>query len=181
MFILGTGLLTTACVPRKTRNEQCLLLCRESGFRVASNSLKGPHITDIHSSSSLGDPNMFQTSSDDGFVRTWDLRTQNSVESYASQHEKPIYSCHCNGTHVAGGVGEDLVLWDRRTRKTAALFKDTHALDVVQLRFDEVQANFLISASEDGNMAVFDLSVAIDEEDSFIGAVSINTLSLIHI
>jgi len=161
---------------KESKAKQCLIVfCRESGLRVSSNSLKGPQVTDIHSSSLLGDPNVFQTSSADGFVRTWDLRTQNSVESFASQHEKPIYSCHCNGTHVAGGVGEDLVLWDRRTRKTAAMFKDTHALDIVQLQFDELQPNFLVSASEDGNMAVFDLSAAMDEEDSFIGAVSINT------
>lgn len=174
MFILGTSLLT-AVVAASSLVLNLGTLCRESGLRIASNSSKGPHVTDIHSSALLGNPHVFQTSSADGFVRTWDLRTQNSVESYASQHEKSIYSCHCNGTHVAGGVGEDLVLWDRRTRKTAAMFKDTHALDIVQLRFDEMQPNFVVSASEDGNMAVFDLSTAIDEEDSFVGAVSINT------
>lgn len=142
---------------------------------MASGSSSGPLVTTVHCSPLLGDPNVFQTSSTDGFVRTWDLRTQNSVESYASQHEKPIYSCDCNATHVAGGVGEDLVLWDRRTRKTAAMFKDTHALDIVQVAFDEMEPNYIVSASEDGNMAVFDLSAAIDEEDSFVGAVSINT------
>lgn len=142
---------------------------------MGSNALKGPQVTDVHSCSLLGDPNVFQTASADGFIRTWDLRTQNSVESYASQHEKAIYSCHCNSEYVAGGVGEDLVLWDRRTRKTAAMFRDTHALDIVQLRFDETQPTVFVSASEDGNVAVFDISTTIDEEDSFVGAVSINT------
>lgn len=149
--------------------------CSESGLRTGSPSPKGPFVTDVHSCSLLGDPHVFQTSSSDGFIRTWDLRTKNAVESYASQHGKAIYSCHCNGTHVAGGVGDELVLWDRRTQKTVAMFKDTHALDIVQVQFDESQPHLCVSASEDGNMAVFDLSSTIDEEDSFVGAVSINT------
>ena len=123
----------------------------------------------------LGYPHLFQTSSADGFVRTWDLRTQKAVESFASQNQRPIYSCSCDGTRVAGGAEEQLVLWDRRTRKTMAVFRDTHALDIVQLHFNHKHKDFLVSASEDGNLAVFDFSSVIDEEDSFVGALSINT------
>ena len=150
---------------------------RESGMKALSGS-NGPNleqVTDVHSVDKLGDPHLFQTSSADGFVRTWDLRTPMSVESFSSQNQRPIYSCSCDGTRVAGGAGEQLVLWDRRTRKTMEVFRDTHALDIVQLQFNNSHTDVLVSASEDGNLAVFDFSSLIDEEDSFVGALSIST------
>ncbi|KAI8106014.1 hypothetical protein M9434_000592 [Picochlorum sp. BPE23] len=150
----------------------------ESGIRFLSNGAVCTgveQITDIGASPLLGDPNVFQTSSTDGFVRSWDLRVRNSVESYSSQFSKPIYSCSSNSTHVAGGVGEDLVLWDRRTRKTAATFGETHAMDIVQTHFNPSYSSALISGSEDGNISVFDLSGGIHEEDSFVGALAIGT------
>jgi WD40 repeat protein len=76
---------------------------------------------------------------------------------------------------VAAGVGEQLVLWDRRTRKIISSFEDTHAQDIIQMKFNPSFPNALISGSEDGSLAVFDVSQVIDEEDSFVGAVSINT------
>ena len=48
-------------------------------------------VTDVHARQSLGDPNLFQTSSLDGFVRTWDTRAgATPVESYSSQHGGPV-------------------------------------------------------------------------------------------
>jgi WD40 repeat protein len=132
-------------------------------------------VTDLHARASLGDPHLFQCSSTDGFVRTWDTRAGgHPVESYSSQHGRPVYSCDGDGTRVLGGVGDEIYLWDRRTRKTIKQFPDTHFMDVVQVRWSGPDA--FISASEDGNIAVFDLSQVICEEDSFVGAVSINSM-----
>ena len=133
-------------------------------------------VTDLHARASLGngDPHQFQCSSTDWFVRTWDTRTGGRpVESYSSQHGRPVYSCDGDATRVLGGVGDEIYLWDRRTRKTVKQFPDTHLMDVVQVRWSGPDA--FISASEDGNIAVFDLSQVICEEDSFVGAVSINS------
>jgi WD40 repeat protein len=137
-------------------------------------------VTDMHSSACLGDPHLFQTSSIDGFVRTWDSRSGSApVESYSSQRGSPIFSCDSDPTRVIGGVGDELYLWDRRTRKTIGKFADTHLMDIVQVRWNRVSANCFVSASEDGNVAVFDLTEVIDEEDSFVGAISINSASRI--
>ncbi len=131
-------------------------------------------VTDLHARASLADPHLFQCSSTDGFVRTWDTRAGGSpVESYSSLHGRPVHSCDGNATRVLGGVGDELYLWDRRTRKTIKRFPDTHFMDIVQVRWCGPDA--FISASEDGNIAVFDLSQVVCEEDSFVGAVSINS------
>lgn len=96
------------------------------------------------------------------------------MESYSSQHGVPVHSCDGNATGVLGGANDEVYLWDRRTRKTIKRFPDTHFMDVVQVRWCGEDA--FISASEDGNVAVFDLSEVICEEDSFVGAVSINSM-----
>eukprot|EP00890_Picochlorum_soloecismus_P004605 jgi/Picsp_1/5145/NSC_02508-R1_protein len=123
----------------------------------------------------LGSPTLIQTSSTDGFVRTWDMRTHASVESYTKGLGKAVCSCTSNLNLVAAGIGEQLVLWDRRTRKIIASFEDTHAQDIIQIKFNPSFQNAIISGSEDGSLAVFDVSQVIDEEDSFVGALSINT------
>jgi len=87
---------------------------------------------------------------------------------------RQVHSCDSDALRVLGGVGDELYLWDRRTRKTIKHFPDTHFMDVVQVRW--CGPNSFVSASEDGNVAVFDLSEVICEEDSFVGAVSINSM-----
>ena len=180
--LVQLGYVTLFCLGRvcvgSSWIDGVLLACRESGIRFLSNGAvctDVEQITDIGASPLLGDPNVFQTSSTDGFVRSWDLRERKSVESYSSQFSKPIYSCSSNATLVVGGVGEDLVLWDRRTRKTAATFGDTHAMDIVQTHFNPWYPSALVSGSEDGNISVFDLSAGIHEEDSFVGALAVGT------
>lgn len=123
----------------------------------------------------LGSPTLIQTSSTDGFVRTWDMRTHESVESYTKGPGKSACSCTCNLNLVAAGIGEQLVLWDRRTRKIITSFEDTHDQDIIQMKFNPSFPSAMISGSEDGSLAVFDVSQVIDEEDSFVGALSINT------
>lgn len=149
----------------------------EGGQLVQGQVVQGfvERVTDMHAHASLGDPHLFQCASIDGFVRTWDARTSGGpVESYSSQHGRAVHSCDSDSTRVIGGVGDELYLWDRRTRKTITRFPDTHFMEVVQVRW--CGSDTFISASEDGNVAVFDLSQVISEEDSFVGAVSINSL-----
>ena len=151
------------------------LACRNGSLRAVGKS-KGRQeglITDAQAV--LGSPTLIQTSSTDGFVRTWDLRTHEIVESYTKGPGKSFCSCANNSNLVAAGVCEQLVLWDRRTRKIISSFEDTHAQDIIQMKFNPAFPNALISGSEDGSLAVFDVSQVIDEEDSFVGAVSINT------
>lgn len=151
------------------------LWCSESGLRLVATS-RTRHdgsITDVHTGL-LGDPNLVQTSSTDGTVRTWDLRTQDSVEKFSLGHI-PVHSCTCNGRFVAAGVGEKVVLWERTTKKIVTTFEDTHALDVLQIKFNPSYPNALVSGSEEGNLNVFDLTSTIDEVESFVGALNLNT------
>lgn len=155
----------------------CLFDCSESVLRVIGTS-KRKHaalVTDAQANAS-GQPWLLQTSSTDGHVILWDLRTHDSAGQFSLGSHMPVGSCTFNNTSAAAGVGERVVLWDWRNAKhPTAVFEDTHAQDVVQIRFNPALPSALVSGSEDGNLAVFDISAVVDEVDSFVGALNLNT------
>jgi len=86
-----------------------------------------------------------------------------------------VACCSSNGTLLAAGAKDRVLFWDRRTRKPAAIFTDTHAQDVTQVRFHPTVSSALLSGSEDGLIAVFDVASALDEDEGFKAGLNIDT------
>jgi WD40 repeat protein len=83
---------------------------------------------------------------------------------YSAGGRLQVQSCSTNGALMAAGAGDNILFWDRRTGKPAASFSDTHAQDVTQLRFHPAAGSTtLVSGSEDGLIAVFDVAPALGE------------------
>jgi hypothetical protein len=73
------------------------------------------------------------TSSADGTVRGWDLRSGQQAQSFqAPGHELLCFSMH-EHLLAAGGQG-DVLFWDTRSCKQMGSFSDTHMDDVTQVR-----------------------------------------------
>jgi WD40 repeat protein len=72
------------------------------------------------------------TSSADGTVRGWDLRSGQQAQAFqAAGHELLCFSMH-EHLLAAGGQG-DVLFWDKRSSKQLASFTDTHMDDVTQV------------------------------------------------
>lgn len=75
---------------------------------------------------------MLHSSSADGTVRGWDLRTGRQVESYSMRQELHSFAC-LDHLLAVGGQGE-VFFWDRRAAvKPVLSFPDTHMEDVTQV------------------------------------------------
>jgi WD repeat-containing protein 89 len=122
---------------------------------------------------SQNEPNLVHAACSDGRVCGWDLRSGQVVESYSSGAE--TVCCSRNDAFVAAGSRDKVLLWDRRASKLAASYSDTHAQEVTQVAFHPVQVGALISGSEDGLIAVFDVSGPLDEDEGFRSALNIDT------
>jgi WD40 repeat protein len=97
------------------------------------------------------------------------------VEQYRAPRGE-VLCCHTNGSLLAAGVGDQVLFWDRRAGgKPAGSFGDTHAGDVTQVRFHPGRANALVSASDDGLLAVFDAGAGLDEDEGFRAGLNIDT------
>ena len=77
-------------------------------------------------------------------------------------------ACSCSDNVVAAGSEGALHFWDRRTRQKLATLEDTHMDLVTVARFHPVHRHLLVTASDDGLMAVFDFSKGINEDDAFV-------------
>ncbi|KAJ7558247.1 hypothetical protein O6H91_04G030400 [Diphasiastrum complanatum] len=91
-------------------------------------------------------PHMLCSSSADGTIRAWDIRTHKQV-----------------------------LCWDWRTKQQLACLEDCHTEDVTQVRFHPVRKEKLISASVDGLMCTFDTKGDINDEDGMESVSSVGT------
>lgn len=136
----------------------------------------GARITSLLFPSSLqqGEEPLLYTSCEDGIVRSWDTRSKKLAEEFPAPPRSIIHCCDTNGTLIAAGAGDNLLFWDRKTRQPLTSFKDTHAQDITACRFAPLNPNILISGSEDGLLAAFDLSAGLDEDEGFQAALNID-------
>ncbi|KAI3427924.1 hypothetical protein D9Q98_006316 [Chlorella vulgaris] len=118
-------------------------------------------------------PQLLHSCGADGTVRGWDSRAGQQVERY-SVPRLELLSCSTNGTLVAAGGGDKILFWDRRTQRPLASWDDTHAQDVTQVAFHPANHATLVSASEDGLIAIFD-TAQMDEDEGFLAALNIDT------
>eukprot|EP00775_Hariotina_reticulata_P001783 gene1783-2117_t len=117
-------------------------------------------------------PQALYSCSRDGYVKGWDLRSGQQAESYRVQQE--LYSFSVLDNLVAAGGQGDVLFWDRRTQKPLAAFDDMHMDDVTQVLFHGGSRK-LITASQDGLVAVHDLSAGLQQDEGFIAALNVGT------
>jgi WD40 repeat protein len=113
------------------------------------------------------------TSSTDGTIRGWDLRSGQQAQAFQAPGQEVLCFSMSDQLLVAGGQG-DVLFWDVRSSKQLGSFTDTHMDDVTQVRLHAASKK-LLSASQDGLIAVFDVSSGLDEDDGFISALNVNT------
>lgn len=118
-------------------------------------------------------PLLLYSSSADGTVRGWDLRSGQQAESFQSGGQE-LFSLDVLGDTVAAGGQGDVHFWDRRTRKAVAKFDDMHMDDVTQVRFHS-GSRMLVTASQDGLVAVHDLAGGIQQDEGFVAALNAGT------
>jgi len=120
------------------------------------------------------DPHLLQTTSADGTIREWDLRTGQEARVFTAGNQE-IACCTANGSLLAAGARDNILFWDRGSGRHISSFTDTHFQDVTQVKFHPVTPSAFISGSEDGLVAVFDTSGGLDEDEGFRAALNINT------
>ncbi|KVI12505.1 WD40 repeat-containing protein [Cynara cardunculus var. scolymus] len=90
--------------------------------------------------------NILHTCSSDGTLRAWDTR------SY-----------------------QQILFWDRRSKKQVACLEESHMDDVTQVHFIPDQQNKLLSASIDGLICTFDTSGEINDDDHLESVINVET------
>ncbi|KAG9285410.1 hypothetical protein G9A89_010885 [Geosiphon pyriformis] len=116
------------------------------------------------------------SSSKDGSIANWDLRTPGSspVQIFKGNANEPLLAFDINNTDIilAAGtelIGEDakILFWDVRTGSVVAEFLDSHSDSITQLKFHPLQSTQLLSGSIDGLICTFDIS-NFDEDEALI-------------
>eukprot|EP00047_Mylnosiga_fluctuans_P019472 m.82827 g.82827 ORF g.82827 m.82827 type:complete len:369 (-) comp8139_c0_seq2:586-1692(-) len=104
------------------------------------------------------------SSSEDGTIAMWDLRTSQAAQRFAHKRV-PWHSCDINstGTLLCGGselVSQDahLVFWDPRSTVPIIDLLEVHSDDITRVRFSQSHPARLVSGSTDGLVNVLDLT-----------------------
>ncbi|PNH12718.1 WD repeat domain-containing protein [Tetrabaena socialis] len=116
-------------------------------------------------------PALVMSSSADGSVAAWDVRSGQQTERYQVRGQDVFSFSSLEHVLAAGTTGE-VVFWDRRGGKQLAKLDDTHAEDVTQVRFHS--SGQVLSGSTDGLIAVHDVSKSFNDDDVFQAAININ-------
>jgi WD repeat-containing protein 89 len=172
-YFLGPFWFNEKLIPIRCDSKP-LDTCREAGFQFSGDLLGHSGVVAESHFALPDEPHVLHSCAADGTVRGWDVRSGQQTERFDSGGA-PLQCCHSNGTLVAAGGRDNVLFWDRRTGRPAASFSDTHAQDVVQVRFHPEHRAMLVSGSEDGLIAVFDTAGGIDEEEGFSAALNIGT------
>jgi WD40 repeat protein len=165
----------TGTVAAALSNRQIKLYNLKDGGLQFTGSLSG-HTGTITSAQCplLDEPHVLQTTSADGTVREWDLRSGQAARVFTAGNQE-ISCCTSNGSLLAAGARDNVLFWDRGTGKHISNFTDTHFQDVTQVKFHPVTRSAFISGSEDGLIAVFDTAGGLDEDEGFRAALNIDT------
>ncbi|KAG7672988.1 hypothetical protein Ndes2526B_g08485 [Nannochloris sp. 'desiccata'] len=165
----------TGMVAAALSNRQIKLFNLNDGGLQFTGSISGHTGTITSAQCPLEDePYLLQTTSADGSVREWDLRTGQAARVFNAGNQE-ISCCTTNGSLLAAGARDNVLFWDRGTSKHMSSFIDTHFQDVTQVKFHPMTRSAFISGSEDGLVAVFDTSGGLDEDEGFRAALNIDT------
>lgn len=123
------------------------------------------------------DPNILLSSSLDGTIRCWDLRTDNTKAAQifkgSSKTNNQFTGIDINATDrvLCAGMERDkehnvyLLFWDRRGGRLLGCYSESHEDDITQVCFHPENADRLASGSTDGLVCVYDVSQT-NEDDA---------------
>ncbi len=179
------------------RNSKSVLITGLSDFRYAvyniENRLRFDFINEAHKDVitnlkfSSNSEELFYTSSLDGSIKLWDLRTKSKVslmfldDTDGTDKLKPIncFDVSCDDKFICGGtplVEADsyLLFWDIRKASVLGGYWETHTDDITQIKFSPVQPTLMLSGSLDGLINVFDIHHC-NEENALQSTLNTNT------
>jgi len=141
------------------------------------------NIVDVHFNPV--DPNCLYTGSNDGKIRTWDLRaSKKHVQEFkddSDTHTKPLLSFDLNnqGQILCGGterIRQDafILFWDVRSTNILKSYSDCHDDDVSHVQFHPEKADVLASCSTDCLINIFDTGMD-DEDDALQNSLNSGT------
>eukprot|EP00252_Welwitschia_mirabilis_P013259 TRINITY_DN2921_c0_g1_i2.p1 TRINITY_DN2921_c0_g1~~TRINITY_DN2921_c0_g1_i2.p1 ORF type:complete len:361 (-),score=60.44 TRINITY_DN2921_c0_g1_i2:149-1231(-) len=163
-----------------------LLLCGDGSMMAVSlstneiklySSITGQHVGELvgHNrtiseiSFSSSDPQQLHSCSQDGTIRTWDLRSRQQVsilQGNSSAHEIFSFSIGGSANHLlAAGSNAQILFWDRRCNSQVACLEECHMEDVTQVCFHPIYKSKLVSASIDGLMCTINTVGQIDDDE----------------
>eukprot|EP01010_Urceolus_cornutus_P005084 NODE_860_length_1272_cov_308.394930_g655_i0.p1 GENE.NODE_860_length_1272_cov_308.394930_g655_i0~~NODE_860_length_1272_cov_308.394930_g655_i0.p1 ORF type:complete len:385 (-),score=77.98 NODE_860_length_1272_cov_308.394930_g655_i0:116-1183(-) len=121
------------------------------------------------------DPNVL-FSAESKTVQVWDLRSQRSSPFLAAWVEIDSLHVSCDGTMLAIGDGNDVVLRDcRQMQNEMARYSEFHAESVTAAQFHPTKPNILCTGSQDGLVNMLDIKAgsANDHEDVLVWVFNI--------
>ncbi|KAI9222142.1 WD40-repeat-containing domain protein [Blastocladiella britannica] len=125
------------------------------------------------------DHNLLYSSSQDGTLCCWDLRTPAAPahiwnapnrQSFLSMHTSSGAFLIAGGTELSGSDAH-VHFYDMRSPQLAHSFSESFGDDVTQLAFHPTVPTRLLSGSTDGVACVFDLQGTWDEDDDLVGSM----------
>ncbi|KAK9909388.1 hypothetical protein WJX75_001502 [Coccomyxa subellipsoidea] len=120
-------------------------------------------------------PDLLLSSSLDGTVRGWDIRSGQQIQQFAAGKGMGLNALAVSDHTLAAGSEGCVYFWDRRSNEQLACFDDTHPEAVTQVLYHPQHASSFLSGSMDGLINVADFSdVGLDEDDSFKAALNLD-------
>lgn len=106
------------------------------------------------------------TCSSDELVKFWDLRTSSQLPTMAIPvgHEVWSLSVGCDDTLLAVGTDVKAHFFDTRTGRKVGEYGESHVDAVTKVRFHPTQRQFVVTASEDGVVCMFDYRITDEDE-----------------
>jgi len=131
------------------------------------------------------DPNCLYTGSNDGKIRTWDLRTtKKHTQEFKDDSDKsikPLLSFDVNNQGQILGAGTEkirqdafILFWDIRSSDILKIYSDSHDDDVSHVQFHPEKADTLASCSTDCLINIFDTGMD-DEENALQNSLNSGT------
>jgi len=102
------------------------------------------------------DPALVLSSSEDGTVRGWDLRSRREVLRIGHDEGVLNLSVGCGGSMLATASGVAAHFFDLRTRTKLGCYADNHTDLVTQVVFNPMNETEVATGSEDGLVCVYD-------------------------
>lgn len=156
-------------------SNDCTIKCIDINTLKVNCELKGHDniVTDVIFSHT--NPYIIWSSSLDGTIRNWDLRTATpgniifqSLQGEAFQSiginiNDDIISAGCDSIEIDSEVRSNLYLWDTRMGSIYKIFEDTFADSIDNCIFSPISPNILLTSSIDG--LIYTLDIRENEEN----------------
>mmetsp|Transcript_6920 Transcript_6920/g.25494 ORF Transcript_6920/g.25494 Transcript_6920/m.25494 type:complete len:446 (+) Transcript_6920:151-1488(+) len=132
------------------------------------------------------EPSTCGSSSEDGTLRLWDLRTAQETAQFTAAcaphkreelHDMDLSATAAGGHLLVGASGEGRVLfWDRRkSAEPVRAFEECHGEAVTQAMFLPQRSDVLLTAAVDGLVCAFDVAHSLDDEEGLLQVINVGS------